>query len=512
MLKRLLSGLAAIFLSLSLIAPAHAKGWLRADTPHFVIYSEGSDAETREFALDVERFDALLRQMFEVPDHEEPNRLTIYMLKSAGTVAKLYGQKYVAGFYSPDAEGSYAVTNRVRSGDKLQLTGQITLFHEYAHHFMYRNFTNAYPAWYREGFAEFVSTATFDKKGNWKYGFPAMHRAYDLLTTQIPIEKVLFSERYEFKDREQADFYAWSWALVHMLTWSDTRKGQLADYITRFAAGAGPEEAAKVFGDLDKLQSDLRRYATGRMSYLSSGAPIVWSGKIAVTPLDPITSDYVELSLARRMGGTPLPTRNALRALSARAPGNADVLFELAQAERNLVTKDDPSGYALAGAAVDQALAIAPRHMRANVLKAELEMHRLGDGKITDPAQWKAMRQFIGTANRADPKSPVPLIAYFQTFMLEGRKPTPLALAGIASAFAQQPESREVRLLYVLGLANDKQFALARGLLTVLVYDPHASEVGKKALAVLDRMERQGLSLKAATKAVEEAEKAESKP
>jgi hypothetical protein len=41
--------------------------WLRADTDNFIIYSERSEKSLREFAENLQRFDATLRFRFKIP-------------------------------------------------------------------------------------------------------------------------------------------------------------------------------------------------------------------------------------------------------------------------------------------------------------------------------------------------------------------------------------------------------------------------------------------------------------
>lgn len=96
----------AFLAALALVAPAlaTAKGpaWRRADTPNFVIYSQGSEAQLRQFANDLERFDALLREFMSVPaTTQKPYPLTIYALPNSSSVARLFSKKEnsIAGFY-----------------------------------------------------------------------------------------------------------------------------------------------------------------------------------------------------------------------------------------------------------------------------------------------------------------------------------------------------------------------------------------------------------------------------
>jgi hypothetical protein len=160
----------AFLFAIVLAMPAHA-AWHEATTKHFRLYSDGSPQSLREFATKVERFDAVLRNKLGVGDEPSPQRLTIFVLRTSEQVAAVSGMgRSVAGFYSPAASGSIAVTHRERKTGRYDDSGEMTLFHEYAHHFMYHYFPFAYPLWFSEGFAEYVSTTTFTKDGQAEMG------------------------------------------------------------------------------------------------------------------------------------------------------------------------------------------------------------------------------------------------------------------------------------------------------------------------------------------------------
>lgn len=159
---------------LGMAGTADAK-WLRADTDNFIIYSEGSEKSLRDFAGKLERFDTTLRLRFGLSGEKEPNRLTVYLVERAADAGKLTAGRLgpsIAGFYMPDAEGSYAVSHRESTVIKDTPEWQQTLFHEYSHHFMRRYLPAAFPGWFIEGFAEYYSTADFTKEGKAEIGKP----------------------------------------------------------------------------------------------------------------------------------------------------------------------------------------------------------------------------------------------------------------------------------------------------------------------------------------------------
>jgi len=98
MLSRLFCILAAMFL---LSGTARAE-WREAKSRHFIIYSDGTLEELREFATKVEKFDRAVRYVRKMQDPPlgDHGRLTIYVLKDAAAVERMYGKSGsgVAGF------------------------------------------------------------------------------------------------------------------------------------------------------------------------------------------------------------------------------------------------------------------------------------------------------------------------------------------------------------------------------------------------------------------------------
>jgi hypothetical protein len=262
-------------------AAAQAK-WLRADTTHFILYSDGSERDLREDAIKLERFDQMMRVISGIGDDGGQVRLTVYFVRSPQAVRSLMAgnAKNIAGFYSATASGAIAVVPRNVEGrdasNSVAETSDIILFHEYAHHLMMQYFPVSYPAWYVEGFAEYTGNSRIEKDGVIKLGLANVNRAYTLLNTkQLPIETLLESSVDRANENQVSGLYARGWLLTHYLIMAPERKGQLATYLKAVVAGQPSLEAARtVFGDLKALDKDMTRYLDGRMSYRSlSGLP-----------------------------------------------------------------------------------------------------------------------------------------------------------------------------------------------------------------------------------------------
>jgi hypothetical protein len=493
-------------------ANAAAK-WLRADTHNFIIYSSGDKRQTQQLAENVERFDALMRLRTNIQRDENPNRLTIYMLAEAGDVAKIMGDKSgsIAGIYLPRSDGSFSITNRERANSQLELSGNTVLFHEYAHHFMFRYFNAAYPAWYIEGFAEFVSTATFKPNGEWMLGRPAYHRAYGLLEVRpVPIEKLLF-ERASRSDPAAGDaFYGRAWLFVHMLMMDPSWKGKMGRYMELTNGGRSPRDAAvEAFGDLKELDKALDKYlARSKISVISSIRAVTVDGPITVTELDPLNSQLVALNLKRRVGSEPVKTRDLLRILAAQATGNAEVWFELAQAELEVgqaseTDANKAAGAAAAEVAIDRALAINPDHVRANVFKARRLFEKLEIAGNFNAVPWRDARSYLLRANAKANLDPEPLLAWYESFVMQGKEPPKNAADGLALAFNLAPEAAELRIKYAFDLVRQDNYDAAIKLLEILAFDPHGGDQGRDLIDRLKRM-RDGQGGKASGTASED--------
>ena len=491
MVLRLRVALAALAV-LVFASPAQADTWHRADTHHFVIYSNGSERNLEQFAHKAEKFDAVLRIIFNRQPEQEPNRLTIYLLDSASSVDRLTGPRrtYTAGFYRPSSEGSFAVANREKAMNVMDLDGQTVLFHEYAHHFMYRNFAVPVPAWFSEGFAEYASTAEFRPDGIWEFGNLPYHRAYSLQQgPKIPI-RALLTEQASGPIERVGAFYGWSWALTHMSYRSGDGGRPIARYLAALAEGAEPLAAAEAeFGDLDQLQKRLERYVAGRMNFYRSTEPLEYLSEVEVTRLSEFDSALIELTLQRKAHFQPERTRTRLQELTRRGEANAEAWYQLAALEYAVVLSGDAAAlydFTAAESAVDQALALDPGHLLANVLKGDILLEPLDHGDDPDLSLWARARTYFSKANRTDPLHPLPLFKFATSFLREG-KPNPQVGAALQEAFLGAPEATELRYALAHYHANEGQFDRAIELLKVIAGNPHSGSGAREQIVELEK-------------------------
>ncbi len=483
------------FLALALTcSPAAAETWHRADTRNFIIYSNGSQSLLEDFATSAEMFDALFREYFSLPSEPPPNRLTIYVLKDSDDVSELAGDgdRTLAGFYRTSSDGSFAVSNRERGRGRTDMTGQTVLFHEYVHHLMARYFTFGYPPWYREGFAEFFATATFEDDGDWTLGEPANHRAVGLRRVNLPLEQVLFGDLQTMSPSARDAYYGKSWLLVHLTVFNPERRDQLLAYLSRLGSDEEPRDAfAATFGDLEVLEDELEDYLRGRISSLVSQSPISMAGEVRIETLDEVRSQLLPLSLLRRVGREKQATRDALRELAASHPDRAEILAELALAEHALAETQDEPDYTATHSAIEAALALAPNNAEANLLKAGLWMEALSDNAGATNSDWEQLRELVQSVNSAAPSDPRPLVMRYETYLREGQQPSVEVVNGLGEALMLTPEAIDIRVNLAWALANENVFDDAIALIEFLVSDPHSGGAVRSVLdAIIELQDR----------------------
>jgi tetratricopeptide (TPR) repeat protein len=467
-LKLLMALLGAFFVASQPVKAA----WYKAETPKFIFYGT-SAKDIQNDALRLERYDALLRTLTGIPETSNTMKLTVYVLPDIEAVRRAHGgptSNRIGGFYSASRSGVIAVVPRSTANDGQE---DVILFHEYAHHLMLQYFPVAYPAWYVEGFAEYLSTIQFTTDVA-KIGLPARHRRFALTEQRkTPIEKLLSATVGDLGRDEMGNFYGRAWLLTHYLSFEPTRRGQQRAYLDKINEGVPALGAARqAMGDLDALQKDLDRYqAASKLSYLSvpNKAPNI---QVTLTELDKATGDTLTERLALTRGANRErlePIAERLRKLTTTYPGHPAVLTLLAEAELEL------KNFQAAGAAADAAIAKEPNNARALLWKGLSIGRPLFDAGDRDPAKWKIARSWIVRANRANIDDPLPLFEYYRTFTGERKLPPSSAITGLERAVELIPQSNSFRIPLAYEKTKAGDFKTAALLMRPIANSPHAN-------------------------------------
>jgi len=464
----------------ALSGPARAE-WREAKSKHFIIYSDGSLDELREFATKVETFDRAVRYLrnMEDPPLGDHGRLTIYVLKDAAAVARMYGKggSRVAGFYYPRATGSVAFVNRQRNSGvpeeyrQFLLNADIVFFHEYFHHLMLTESDVALPRWVVEGFAEFFSTATIERDGSMMLGRAANHRSAELFGRhEVTLEAMLGDSFGKLSDDATADLYARSWLLSHYLYTADERRPQLNRYLVGIQAGKPAIEAAReAFGDLKLLDRALDKYVESK----SLTAFAVPASRIAIDPIEVRTMPAAESEImpVRIRSDRGVDEKSAVevvkqaRAIAAKYPNDVFVQGTLAE------TEHDAGDFAATIAAADRALAVNAKDVQALIYKGRALMAQ----GVTHPKEtdWAKVRSWFVRANRLEPEFAEPLMLYHASFGAEGVQAPETAIKGLLYAVTLAPGDQGLRMSAVVELVQRNRLQEAKAVFIPIAYDPH---------------------------------------
>jgi hypothetical protein len=475
---------------------AHAE-WRKFETAHFILYTESNEEKAANLVTRLEAIDRLMHMATSLPDDIDPVKVRIYEMADEAEVQRAMGDDsgMAAGFYTSNSLGPYAVTlRRVISDGGAYFTPEVVLHHEYAHHFMLQYFPANYPGWYVEGFAELIGASKVLDDGRVAYGWPAKYRGGEIVTYWVPLQEILTKP----SDKVQPyDVYGQGWAMTHFLTFSKDRSRQLREYLAAMSSGKSSTEAAKVFGDLGKLNAEARAYV-GRGSFeyrpvkVALKEPVierVSSVSPAEAELIPETvafSDYDlgwyrKDSLRERERKVRESLLERIQRKAARFPGDPYALTLLMEAE-------NVAGHSQAAeVAADRLLALQPGNVRGLVRKSLL----LSDAaaKLTGQARLDKAgeaRRLAIRANKADPKEPLTYVAFYQSFHQAGQRPSNDAIVGLATAVELLPENTGIRRMLVDEYANERRWSDAIRVLSPIESDTHKSPL---AQAVHEKME-----------------------
>lgn len=471
-------------------SPASAR-WLEAKSRHFIIYSEQSPKELREFAEELEQFDKGVRlvRAMDDPDLTESGRLKIFVLRKQSDVAVMAGadpSSGIHGYYRGKATGPLAFIHSEQPRDPTELGAKMVLLHEYTHHLQLASTNLALPLWMTEGTAEFFATARKTADGSLMFGAPPQHRAYGVFQLMsLSVEEMVGVTNPKLEPAEREQVYARGWLLVHMLVFDKARAGQLNAYVANIQKGMTALDAAKAaFGDLGKLSRDLAQYQRqNKFAGFAVPAAKLQTSAVAVRELSEAESAIMPTIMRSENGVDAKLAQRVLdgaRKVQARYPDDPVVLAALAEAEQD--AGNDAAAVAAADKASTGATAFKAMTMKARAL---LSMAR------KDPAKtdWTALRALIGKVNRLDPDAAEPLLLYYQTYAAQGIAPTKNAVEGLLYAQQLVPQDDALRMVAVRQMISDSKLAEARRLFSPLANDPHVSaknrEFRTKLMALL---------------------------
>jgi hypothetical protein len=507
--------LVACLLLLGLANPAYAE-WHVASSRHFVVYSDDDPKDVLAFTTKLERFDSAFRtfRVFEEDPRGDASRVTIFLVKDIAAIQKLYGgSSGVAGFYQARASGSVAFVPRTTGeGSAYGFTPLAVFLHEYTHHLMLTNWTEAaLPQWFVEGFADFHATAMLRDDGSVIFGALPRYRAFNVDKASVLPMKMLLRPYNENLTSEQRDIlYGRGSLLVHYLTFDPVRRAQLAKYIGEINAGKPIETAAAALGDVSKLDLTLNSYGKRPFlpSYTVQGADVAVP-KINMRALGAgeAASMPILIRSSRGVDKKSAPIVAALaRTVTAPFPNDAAAQNALAEAEF------DAEQFGAAEAAADRALAADPKSIHAMLYKGMAQMAVAKKAGVKDAATWQGIRRWFLNANKVNPEDPQPLILFYESFAAAKEPPSKNAEGGMLYAYKLAPYDLGLRINTARILIQQGEARAAQAAIGPVAFNIHAGPGENYPLKMLTALQANDIpGAQAIMKAAQEKDQADAK-
>ncbi len=499
--------------------------WKEAESDHFLIYSDADEKYLTKLAgrLEAVHFLLMLATGAKAPVDGRVVKVKVYAVGDIADVRRLIGdpESDAAGYYDAQIAGPLAVIPR-NSGSDGSFSAELILFHEYAHHFMLQYQAAAYPAWYVEGFAEIVGTASFERSGMITYGKAAKHREGELrYTRRYPAAKMVDGSFLKEKRGAEGWGYGDAWALSHYLTFSDKRKGQLGAYLRGINAGLSFAEAAKVYGNLNDLTREVNIYVEGgNFPYKAPNLPPEVLKAPTIRPLTIAQAEFIEDHIVMERLAQ-ISTREEYDAWAKRREEEGkplkkdfDTYFSEESAARDKWMKEldgrvarfanDPAAWVVKAHAecmaknfdacqksADKALSFDPNSWSAQLRKGQALIGLAKDGpEASRAALAKEGRKWVLKANASNPPEHEPLLYYYQSFAVEGKRAPENAIQSLMVVVDTIPQISSTRLMLGKEQIARMQFAAARKTLRPLAFSPHESNEQAAALAMLEKIDQ----------------------
>ena len=240
--------------------------WFRAESQHFIVYSNTRHSDVASLLSKMERFWFALREFSQV-DRDQPAdtpKQTLYYFDNehALTAVDPEAPDYAIGLYATcedDAQGFgvhmyYGEDSRLPLEKRPENEGLSYIFQAYARDFFYRNTSQRAPLWFVDGYAQYFSTVRFD--GDQALIGMAPEALGKLLQRlgagylySLDYADVLVGNDSDGRNEAgpaglKNEFEARSWVLTH---WILSSHENLANFHAYIAATNGGEDRIKAF-------------------------------------------------------------------------------------------------------------------------------------------------------------------------------------------------------------------------------------------------------------------------
>lgn len=297
--------------------------WVKVQTPHFLVLSNGSLKDAREVATEFEQVHAIFLRAFPNLRTDSSADTIVLAVKDEKTfVEMLPGQKKLAhnlgGEFLKGWEKDYVLVRL-----DLGIQGREAVYHEYIHKLLHLNFTRL-PTWLDEGLAEFFGNSEV-RKDETLIGVPSPRVGLLRNRTIYPLP-TLFSvtqnSPYYHEPDKAPMFYAESWGLTHFLMVGQGVSGidRMSSYLSSLQHGtAAPKAFEQAFGDPKQIEKQFEQYVL-RFAFtalVTKSVPHIDAGSFKSGSMPAAETDARLAEVHMRFGEPDLAAKQLDAALSA---------------------------------------------------------------------------------------------------------------------------------------------------------------------------------------------------
>lgn len=486
--------------------------WARAESAHFVVYTDTREEDVTALLDNLEKLDHLLRiytgakAVGEVP---EP-KLTLYYLARPERLRDIDGAMPAdtIGLYASCAWGGQGFGGQIeripRLTDAQLAKGALdptlsAVFQAYARHFLYRHTDIRVPVAYIEGFAQYFSSVRFTAQemvvgrvppALARYlNFLGDGRRYSLEWRDVLEHNLAHARSYGGAAGVQLEFAARSWLLTHYMLSSEDNRQRLSRFLVLVGRGEPPISAFEraVGIQVSDLAGILWRYSLRGVQVLRLAHPELPVSRIRYRAL-PLAAGAVLINDAALKTCPDSADGPALlqgiAAQAVRFPGAEAPRLALSRAQTDW---SDPQ-LALSGLQPllqDDAPGVDAEHVAG---EAARRLAAASEGEARR-AHLEVARRHLLRAQSLAPGSPEVALARFNAEILSPDLPDEQVLADVVAAWKRTHEIAALGRAAALALAYEGRADEAHRALGVLAQDARDASLRAWALQWRSRLE-----------------------
>lgn len=491
----------------------NASDWFRAESQHFIVYSDARQQDVSQLLDKLERFDYLLRLYTKADTTTlSTQKTTLYYMAKIRDLKQVDKDQpqYAIGLYNSCALGvqgfgshMYYRVNSDRALEKQpENEGLAYIFEAYARHFLYRHTNLRTPTWYIDGFAQYFASTRFSDTetligiapksiGSYLAFMSNGHRR-SLDYTDILLQNDSKGQNYAGISGVQLEFQARSWVLTHYILSSNENIQYFRNYIALGLQGVEPTKAfEQAFGfKASKLNNVLWKYRLQTAKALKLNLTAGGAGDIQFSALPASANNLILADAALKTCPNPKVGESLLQKVRKEAqkfPNSDFAEFTLARAEIEWGNPQAAITF-LSTQTKNKSFEVYYLLGLAHLKLAEQSQLEGQQGE-QQKAYWESAQANLLNALALNQQSAEASYAYFRAGVQAQAKPSNEILRAAIMAAQLQPEVSSYNRAAALSHAYLKQLSEVESTLSLMAAnsrDPHMAEWAKTWQAKLN--------------------------